>query len=79
MRTKRISGLFHFYELKYGTESYERAAYMYFQCGRRGLTIRSTIDMLIAETAIENDLLLLEDDNDFKTMSKTVKELKLYK
>ena len=44
-----------------------------------GLTIRSTIDMLIAETAIENDLLLLEDDNDFKTMSKTVKELKLYR
>jgi hypothetical protein len=69
----------HFYELKYGNESYARSAYLYFQCRKAGLTIRSTIDLVIAETAIENDLFLLEDDNDYKAISKVVKELKIYK
>jgi predicted nucleic acid-binding protein len=69
----------HFYELKYGNESYERSAYLYFQCRKAGLTIRSTIDLIIAETAIENDLFLLADDSDFKAISKIVKKLKLYK
>ena len=36
------------------------------------------IDLLIAETAIENDLYLLHDDNDFTNMAKVIKELKLY-
>ena len=36
------------------------------------------IDLLIAETAIENDLYLLHDDNDFINMAKVIKELKLY-
>lgn len=43
------------------------------------MTIRSTVDLLIAETAIENEIFLLEDDNDFKTISKVIKELKIYK
>jgi len=76
---KEYLGSLRFYELRHGTESYERAAYMYFQCRRSGLTIRSTIDMAIAETAIENELFLLEDDLDFKAISKVIKELKLYK
>jgi predicted nucleic acid-binding protein len=69
----------HFYELKYGNESYERSAYLYFQCRKAGLTIRSTIDLVIAETAIENELFLLEDDNDYKAISRVVNDLKLYK
>jgi predicted nucleic acid-binding protein len=69
----------HFYELKYGNESYERSAYLYFQCRKAGLTIRSSIDLIIAETAIENDLFLLADDSDFLAISKIAKELKLYK
>jgi len=68
-----------FYDLKYGNESYEKAAYMYFQCRKSGITIRSTIDLIIAETAIENGLYLLENDNDYKSISKVIKELKLYK
>ena len=52
---------------------------MYFQCRKAGLTIRSTIDLIIAETAIENDLFILEDDSDFKAISKVVKDLKIYK
>jgi predicted nucleic acid-binding protein len=76
---KEYLGSLHFYELKYGNESYERAAYLYFQCRKSGLTIRSTIDLLIAETAIENEIYLLEDDNDYKAISKVIKDLKLYK
>ena len=40
--------------------------------------IRNTKDLLIAETAIENDLYLLHNDNDFQLMSKVVKNLKIY-
>jgi predicted nucleic acid-binding protein len=76
---KEYLGSLHFYELKYGRESFERSAYLYFQCRKAGLTIRSTIDLIIAETAIENDLFLLENDNDYKAISKVSKELKIYK
>jgi predicted nucleic acid-binding protein len=76
---KEYLGSLRFYELRYGKESYEKAASIYFQCRKAGLTIRSTIDLLIAETAIENELFLLEDDNDYKAISKVIKDLKLYK
>ena len=39
---------------------------------------RSTINLLIAETAIENNLYLLHNDSDFINMAKVMKELKLY-
>ena len=67
------------YYLKYGKKSYEQAALMNIRCRQKGITIRSTIDLLIAETTIENDLYLLHDDNDFMNMAKVIKELKLYK
>ena len=67
-----------FYYLKYGKESYEQAALMNIKCREKGITVRSTIDLLIAQTAIENDLYLLHNDKDFISMSKIIKELKLY-
>jgi pilT protein domain protein len=67
-----------FYYLKHGKNSYEQAARMNIQCRAKGITVRSTIDLLIAQTAIENDLYLLHDDNDFMNMAKVIKELKLY-
>ena len=66
------------YYLKYGKESYEQAALINVRCREKGITISSTIALLIAETAIENDLYLLHDDNDFTNMAKVIKELKLY-
>ena len=66
------------YYLKYGKESYEQATLINIRCRENGITIRSTIDLLIAETAIENDLYLLHDDNNFINMAKVIKELKLY-
>lgn len=36
-----------FYDLKYGVRSYENAAKLYIKCRKKGITIRSTIDLLI--------------------------------
>jgi len=68
-----------FYGLQFGKASYERAAYLNFVCRTAGVTIRSTVDVLIAETAIENDLFLLHNDKDFQNMSTIIAELKIYK
>ena len=61
---KQYLNQFHFYQLS-GKSSYEAAAMMNVQCRNSGIIIRSTIDLLIAQTAIENDILLLTYDSDF--------------
>jgi hypothetical protein len=66
-----------FYHPKDPVESYINAGKIYMECRKQGITIRSTIDCLIAQTAIEYDLLLLHRDNDFRAMSKVV-QLKFY-
>jgi predicted nucleic acid-binding protein len=68
-----------FYEFYNDRKSYANAAAMYMKCRKSGITIRSTIDLIIAETAIENNLYLLHNDNDYINMAKVIKELKLYK
>jgi len=59
-----------FYELKNGRESYAEAAKMYLKLRHKGITVKSTIDCLIARVAIENDLFLLHNDTDFTRISK---------
>jgi len=53
-----------FYDLRYGKKSYENAAWMYYKCRKAGITVRSTIDLIVAQTAIDNNLLLFHNDND---------------
>ena len=48
-----------------GVQSWVEAARIYFDCRRRGLTIRSTTDCLIAQIALEHDFALLHADRDF--------------
>jgi len=36
------------------------------------------VNLLIAQTAIENDLFLLHNDSDFTNKAKAIKELKIY-
>ena len=67
-----------FYELKYGKQSFENAAIMYINCRKSGITVRSTLDLLIAEIAIENNLYLLHDDSDFTNISKVYENLLIY-
>ncbi|MBR6080542.1 MAG: PIN domain-containing protein [Treponema sp.] len=47
--------------LKLDIQSYENAATLNFRCRRKEITIRSTIDLLIAETAVENGVKLLRE------------------
>ncbi len=67
-----------FYDFKFGLESFERAAYINFACRRAGVTIRSTVDLAIAQIAIENDLYLLHNDKDFDKIARVVPKLKIY-
>ncbi len=67
-----------FYELQNGRKSYEDAAKIYYQCRKQGFTIRSTFDILIVQTVLENNLILLHNDSDFTCISKVIKELKIY-
>ena len=46
------------------------AARLYFDCRRRGLTVRSSVDCWIAQLAIERDATLLHDDDDFEVLAK---------
>lgn len=54
------------------------AARIYSRCRRAGVTIRSTIDCLVAQTAIEHGLLLLHSDRDFDRIASVVPELEIY-
>jgi len=67
-----------FYDLKYGKKSFENAALMYANCRKNGITIRSTLDLLVAQIAIENNLYLLHDDADFTNISKIYKNFLIY-
>lgn len=67
-----------FYHLKHPVESFAKAARIYMDGRKKGVTIRSTIDCVIAETALEHDLFLLHDDKDFDEITRIV-PLKIYK
>jgi len=61
-----------------GVDSYIAAAGFYRKCKKKGVTIRSTIDVLIAQIAVENEMILLHNDNDFRSIAK-VCNLRTYK
>ncbi|MEW5944726.1 MAG: PIN domain nuclease [bacterium] len=48
-----------------GIETYLDAARIYRECRKKGRTVRSTVDCIIAAVCIENDLVLLHKDSDF--------------
>ena len=68
-----------FYDVHNGIQSFEEAAFKYYRCRKVGVTVRSSIDLIIAQTAIENNLYLLHNDNDFINIAKVFKELRLYR
>ncbi len=67
-----------FFELKHGQRSIERAAILYKGCRARGVTVKCTIDILIAQIALEHGLVLLHRDRDFMRIGEVVPELKLF-
>jgi len=52
-------------------ETHIQAAEIFDACRKKGFTIRSIIDCLIASLALEYDLTLLENDKDYSFISKT--------
>ena len=51
------------------------AARIYFDCRRKGITLRSSVDCLIAQLALDDNATLLHDDEDFERIRK-VRKLK---
>lgn len=66
-----------FYDISGDKQSFENIARMNMQCRSSGITIRSTIDLIIAQIAIENDLMLLHNDKDFDRIASASGLLKI--
>lgn len=65
------------YEPRDRLESYAAAAKIFFDLRRRGMTVGSTVDCLIAQTAIDHGLRLLHNDSDFDRIAR-VSGLKIW-
>lgn len=65
------------YNLVRGLDSYVEAAKIAFRLRKKGMAVGSSIDCLIAETAIENDLYLLHNDSGFDRIA-TTSSLKIW-
>lgn len=66
-----------FFHPQHSIETYQSAATIYFLCRRKGFTIRSTIDCLIAQIAIEHNLILLHHDKDFEKIKHIAPKLQI--
>ena len=55
--------------------THAEAARIFFDCRRKGITLRGTLDCLVAAMALENDAVLLHEDRDFEKM-KAVRALR---
>ena len=62
---------------RHGLRTYEAAADLYRRCRAAGVTVRSTIDCLIAQTAIEYNATLLHSDRDYERIAQVEPRLKL--
>jgi hypothetical protein len=66
---KRYLSSQRFFDPQDPIETAAKAAQIYFRCRKKGITVRSTVDCLIAQIAVENELLLLHNDRDFEAMA----------
>jgi len=64
------------YDLQPGKETFKEAASIVYKMRKSGYTIRGLIDVLIALTAIQNNLILLHNDRDFEFIKLTEAQLK---
>lgn len=60
-----------------GLQSYDAAAELYRRCRVAGVTVRSTIDCLVAQIAIEYEAILLHSDRDYERIAQVEANLKL--
>jgi predicted nucleic acid-binding protein len=57
--------------------TYQSAAELYRRCRKAGITPRSSIDILIVQTALHHDLALLHNDSDFDHIKTVINELRI--
>lgn len=67
------------YSPRNGRDSFAQSALIFFNCRRRGYTVRSTVDCLIAQISMEHGLRLLHNDRDFDHMSEVLQELEIFR
>ena len=60
-----------------GLRTFERAANLYRACRKKGLTVRKTVDCLIAATCMDAGAQLYHNDRDFEVLAK-VNGLRIY-
>ena len=65
-----------FYRFTDAESSHANAAKLYFDARRAGITVRSNLDCLIAQCAIDHSLILLHNDVDFVRLGATNVQLK---
>ena len=65
-----------FYRFSDPELSHASAAQIYFDCRQQGVTVRSIMDCLIAQCAIEHELTLLHHDRGFKHLASVVSALR---
>jgi predicted nucleic acid-binding protein len=61
-----------------GLETFDYAAQLYRRARKRGYTIRSTLDCLLAAQAIERNAMLVHNDRDFLWLAAVEKSLSIY-
>lgn len=60
-----------------GLQTYDGAADLYRRCRIAGVTVRSTIDCLVAQIAVEYGAVLLHSDRDYEHIARVEPKLKL--
>ena len=53
-------------------DRFEEAAQLYLRCRDAGVTIRSSIDCLVAATALAHDAVVFHDDRDYEQIRRVV-------
>ena len=59
------------------SEVYSKSARLYFELRRHSITVRNTVDVIIAFTAIYYEIPLLHNDRDYDLIATRVPELKI--
>ncbi len=75
---KKYLDTFILYSPRDQRQSYAEAADIYFQCRKKGIALRSTLDCLIAQIAKEHRLKLLHNDKDFDNIKKVIKDIEFF-
>lgn len=70
-QAKKVSALLEAFDMpaELSVSDYQYAATIYRQCRKKGKTIRSTIDCLIAALCLRDDKPLLSKDRDFESIA----------